>query len=75
MRWSAWRAKAPFKDSVVPRILSVVDDALAGSGRPILNAGWCGRRPELALRAPSRRRWLVVVNVACPFLVKARVLA
>ena len=32
MRWSAWRAKAPFKDSVVPKVLSVVDDALAGLG-------------------------------------------
>ena len=30
MRWSAWRAKAPFKDSVVSKVLSVVDDALAG---------------------------------------------
>jgi len=29
MRWSAWRAKAPFKDSVQPKVLSIVDDALA----------------------------------------------
>ena len=32
MRWSGWRAKAPFKDSVAPKVLSVVDDALAGLG-------------------------------------------
>jgi hypothetical protein len=32
MRWSAWRAKAPFKDSVAPRVISVIDDALAGLG-------------------------------------------
>ena len=32
MRWSAWRAKAPFKDSVAPRVLSVIDDALAALG-------------------------------------------
>ena len=32
MRWSAWRAKAPFKDSVVPKVLSVVDEALAALG-------------------------------------------
>ena len=32
MRWSGWRAKAPFKDSVSPKVLAVVDAALAGLG-------------------------------------------
>ena len=32
MRWSAWRAKAPFRDSVSPKVLTVVDAALAGLG-------------------------------------------
>ena len=32
MRWSGWRAKAPFKDSVSPRVLAVVDAALSGLG-------------------------------------------
>lgn len=32
MRWSVWRAKAPFKDSIAPKVLAVVDAALAGLG-------------------------------------------
>jgi hypothetical protein len=32
MRWSGWRAKAPFKDSIAPKVLAVVDAALAGLG-------------------------------------------
>jgi hypothetical protein len=32
MRWSGWRAKAPFKDSISPAVLAVVDAALAGLG-------------------------------------------
>jgi hypothetical protein len=32
MRWSGWRAKAPFKDSISPKVLAVVDAALAGLG-------------------------------------------
>jgi hypothetical protein len=29
MRWSQWRAKSPFKDSVAPKVMSAVDSALA----------------------------------------------
>jgi hypothetical protein len=32
MRWSGWRAKAPFKASISPKVLAVVDGALAGLG-------------------------------------------
>ena len=32
MRWSGWRAKAPFKDSIAPKVLTVVDEALTGLG-------------------------------------------
>jgi hypothetical protein len=32
MRWSGWRAKAPFKDSVSPKVLAIVDIALASLG-------------------------------------------
>jgi hypothetical protein len=32
MRWSAWRAKAPFKDAVSPNVLTVVDAAMAVLG-------------------------------------------
>jgi hypothetical protein len=32
MRWSGWRARAPFKDSVSPAVRAVVDAALAGLG-------------------------------------------
>jgi hypothetical protein len=32
MRWSGWRAKAPFKDSIAPKVLAVVDAALSGLG-------------------------------------------
>jgi hypothetical protein len=32
MRWSGWRAKAPFKDSISPKVLAIVDAAFAGLG-------------------------------------------
>jgi hypothetical protein len=32
MRWSGWRAKAPFKEAIAPRVLAVVDPALAALG-------------------------------------------
>jgi hypothetical protein len=32
MRWSEWRAKAPFKDSISPKVLEVVGAALSGLG-------------------------------------------
>lgn len=66
MRWSAWRAKAPFKDSVVPRVLSVVDDALAGLGADPDPECWVvwgddpSSRYALLVPTPSG---LVVVNV------------
>ena len=66
MRWSAWRAKAPFKDSVVPKVLSVVDDALAGLGADPDPECWVvwgddpASRYALLVPTPSG---LVVVNV------------
>jgi hypothetical protein len=66
MRWSAWRAKAPFKDSVVPKVLSVVDDALAGLGADPDPECWVvwgddpSSRYTLLVPTPSG---LVVVNV------------
>jgi len=66
MRWSAWRAKAPFKDSVVPKVLSVVDDALAGLGADSDPECWVvwgddpASRYALLVPTPSG---LVVVNV------------
>ena len=66
MRWSAWRAKAPFKDSVVPKVLSVVDDALAGLGADPDPECWVvwgddpSSRYALLVPTPSG---LVVVNV------------
>lgn len=32
MRWSGWRANAPFKDSISPKVLAVVDAAVSGLG-------------------------------------------
>lgn len=40
MRWSGWRAKAPFKDSIAPKVLAVVDAALAGLGADPDPACW-----------------------------------
>jgi hypothetical protein len=66
MRWSAWRAKASFKDSVVPKVLSVVDDALAGLGADPDPECWVvwgddpASRYTLLVPTPSG---LVVVNV------------
>ena len=66
MRWSAWRAKAPFKDSVVPKVLSVVDGALAGLGADPDPECWVvwgddpATRYALLVPTPSG---LVVVNV------------
>jgi hypothetical protein len=40
MRWSAWRAKAPFRDSVAPNVLAVVDAALAGLGADVDPECW-----------------------------------
>jgi hypothetical protein len=66
MRWSAWGAKAPFKDSVVPKVLSVVDDALTGLGADPDPECWVvwgddpSSRYTLLVPTPSG---LVVVNV------------
>jgi hypothetical protein len=66
MRWSAWRAKAPFKDSVQPKVLSVVDDALAELGADPDPECWVvwGDDPSsrYALLVPSPSG-LVLVNV------------
>ncbi len=32
MRWSGWRAKAPFKDSISPKVLASLDAAFASLG-------------------------------------------
>jgi hypothetical protein len=66
MRWSAWRAKAPFKDSVAPRVLSVVDDALAALGAEADPECWVvwgddpSSRYSLLVPTPSG---LVMINV------------
>ena len=66
MRWSAWRAKAPFKDSVAPRVLSVVDDALEALGAEADPECWVvwgddpSSRYSLLVPTPSG---LVMVNV------------
>jgi hypothetical protein len=66
MRWSAWRAKAPFKDSVVPKVLSIVDGALAGLGADADPECWVvwGDDPRMryAILVPTLSG-LVVVNV------------
>jgi len=66
MRWSAWRAKAPFKDSVQPKVLSIVDDALAELGAEPDPECWVvwgddpSSRYTLLVPTPSG---LVLVNV------------
>ena len=76
MRWSAWRAKAPFKDSVVPKVLSVVDDALAGLGADPDPECWVvwGDDPSsrYALLVPTAERVGAWSTSACRSRVKAR---
>jgi len=42
MRWSEWRAKAPFKDSISPKVLEVVGAALSGLGADADPECWVG---------------------------------
>jgi hypothetical protein len=66
MRWSGWRAKAPFNDSISPKVLSVVDTALASLGAEPDPECWVvwGDDPQsrYMLLAPTGSG-LVVVNV------------
>ena len=68
MRWSAWRAKAPFKDSVAPKVLSVVDDALAGLGADPDPECWVLWGDD-----PSSRYTLLVPSASGLALVNVRV--
>ena len=76
MRRSAWRAKAPFKDSVAPKVLSVVDDALAGLGADPDPECWVvwgddpsSRYTLLVPTAERAGRWSMS---GCPSRAKAR---
>ena len=66
MRWSGWRAKAPFKDSVAPKVLATVDAALAGLGAGPDPECWViwgdDPRSRYMLLAPTESG-LVTVNV------------
>jgi hypothetical protein len=66
MRWSGWRAKAPFKDSISPVVLAVVDSALASLGAEPDPECWVvwGDDPRLRyqLLAPTASG-LAVVNI------------
>lgn len=66
MRWSGWRAKAPFKDSVSPKVLAIVDAALAGLGAEPDPECWVlwgdDPRSRYMLLAPTPSG-LAVVNV------------
>ena len=66
MRWSGWRAKAPFKDSIAPKVLAVVDTALSGLGADPDPECWVvwgdDPRSRYMLLVPSPSG-LVVINV------------
>jgi hypothetical protein len=66
MRWSGWRAKAPFKDSISPKVLAVIDAALSGLGADPDPECWVvwgdDPRSRYLLFAPTASG-LVVVNV------------
>jgi len=66
MRWSGWRAKAPFKDSISPKVLAVVDAALAGLGAdpdPECWVVWGDDPRSRYMLLVSTASGLVVVNV------------
>ena len=66
MRWSGWRAKAPFKDSIAPKVLAVVDAALNGLGADADPECWVvwgdDPRSRYVLFVPTSSG-LVLVNV------------
>jgi hypothetical protein len=66
MRWSGWRAKAPFKDSISPKVLAVIDSALASLGAEPDPECWVvwgdDPRSRYMLLAPTGSG-LVVVNI------------
>jgi hypothetical protein len=66
MRWSGWRAKAPFKDSISPKVLAVVDAALSGLGAdpdPECWVAWGDDPQSRYLLFVPTSSGLVVVNV------------
>ena len=68
MRWSGWRAKAPFKDSIAPKVLAVVDAALTGLGADPDPECWVVWGDD-----PSSRYTLLVPTASGLVLVNVRV--
>jgi len=68
MRWSGWRAKAPFKDSIAPNVLAVVDEALTGLGADPDSECWVLWGDD-----PSSRYTLLVPTASGLVLVNVRV--
>jgi hypothetical protein len=68
MRWSGWRAKAPFKDSIAPKVLAVVDEALTGLGADPDPECWVLWGDD-----PSSRYTLLVPTASGLALVNVRV--
>jgi hypothetical protein len=71
MRWSGWRAKAPFKDSISPKVLAVVEAALSGLGAGPDPECWViwgdDPRSRYMLLVPTTSGLIVVnVRVAVP---------
>ena len=58
MRWSEWRAKAPFKDSIAPKVLAVVETPSPGSGPSRIPECWVvwGDDPGVRYTSSCRRR-------------------
>jgi hypothetical protein len=68
MRWSGWRAKAPFKDSIAPKVLAVVDAALSGLGAEADPECWVAWGDD-----PRSRYMLLVPTASGLVLVNVRV--
>lgn len=68
MRWSGWRAKAPFKDSISPKVLATVDAALAGLGADADPECWVVWGDD-----PMSRYMLLVPTASGLVLVNVRV--
>jgi hypothetical protein len=68
MRWSGWRAKAPFKDSIAPKVLEVVGAALSGLGADADPECWVAWGDD-----PRSRYMLFVPTASGLVLVNVRV--